>query len=512
MTLFRCGLVSFALVGAAAAAAAATAAAAAEEEEKLQHMAKGASFVPALRAAATAGGGAVDCASVGAWHETTSDDLNDLDYHAPTMHSAEILDSLKRNHRPFYRDLGAALSRDDGDTVRRMLLRDPYDGVAAPALEPVPSVCALRSRAGGPTGRVTVGRVTVGPLGVVCVDRSCISLKACGSGAGRDGQVTPYEVVVRAGTAVSLAQPFHAHFHFVAEILPRLALLSEHLGSTSLRRGGGGQHQLHLWPLLDDVLLHFGAIPVSDAMVETVALVLGAKHSDRIRERIVGGARTRIAFDTLIVPEPVGCGSPSRMMLLGFQRHMLNRRSTNTVGTMPAAALPAAATGASYNNIGGRMAILLRRDGRVQHRAIQNHHELARALTETTAAAGLALRVFGNKDAASMPLVDQARLFARADLVVGAHGAGLVNVLHLRRGSFVVEILPTRSQALTCYLHMSAKLGLRYHAMIAEEEDAAGSLVVPVEAVAAVVAGLGRIRMPRRIHRRITAVRSSQEL
>ena len=109
--------------------------------------------------------------------------------------------------------------------------------------------------------------------------------------------------------------------------------------------------------------------------------------------------------------------------------------------------------------------------------------------------------MFDNADAASLSFVDQARFFERADLVVGAHGAGLVNVLHLRAGSIVVEILPKRSEALTCYLHMSAKLGLRYHGIIAkEEDDFSGSLAVAVDVVAALVAKAAEARIHQRAY------------
>ena len=434
-------------------------------------MAKGASFVPALRAAATAGGVSVDCASVRAWRETAG---VDLEYHPPVLHSAAIVESLKRNHRPFYKDLGAALSREDGESVRRMLLRDPYYNAdaATAALEPAPSVCVLHR------GDVVS---TVGPNGILCMNDACISLKACGS----DGAENPshkYKATARPGIGVSVAQPFYAHFHFVAEMLPRLALVSKHPRFN-----------------LDDVWLHFGTLPMSNAIVETVALVLGVNDNDRVRERIIGGARTNIAFDTLIVPEPVGCGSPSRLMLLGLHRHLVDRRASTFTSLRPAALGVSAAAYADTDS--DRIAILLRRDARLQRRAIQNHDALARALKNATESASLAFHVFDNADAASLSFVDQARFFERADLVVGAHGAGLVNVLHLRAGSIVVEILPKRSEALTCYLHMSAKLGLRYHGIIAkEEDDFSGSLAVAVDVVAALVAKAAEARIHQRAY------------
>jgi hypothetical protein len=54
------------------------------------------------------------------------------------------------------------------------------------------------------------------------------------------------------------------------------------------------------------------------------------------------------------------------------------------------------------------------------------------------------------------------RLFGRADVVVGAHGAGLANALAARPGAAVLEVSPGRWRV-PLYPRLSAVLGLTHH-------------------------------------------------
>ena len=119
--------------------------------------------------------------------------------------------------------------------------------------------------------------------------------------------------------------------------------------------------------------------------------------------------------------------------------------------------------------------LVLRRTGT---RAIANHDELVAALRR----AGLATRVF---DAARLPAPRrQLAEFARATVVVGAHGAGLTNVVASPRCATVVEVRfrdnPRSLEAL------SETLGLTYVAVRAAPAPGAGrdphrdAMVAPV--------------------------------
>ena len=73
---------------------------------------------------------------------------------------------------------------------------------------------------------------------------------------------------------------------------------------------------------------------------------------------------------------------------------------------------------------------------------------------------GLTLAVHGG---ASASLDDDIRLFHRARVVVGVHGAGLTNMLFCAPGAAVVELGVTEP-CCGMYRHMARALGLRYAA------------------------------------------------
>ena len=90
-------------------------------------------------------------------------------------------------------------------------------------------------------------------------------------------------------------------------------------------------------------------------------------------------------------------------------------------------------------------------------RIILNHDALVQALR--SAWGGLVSEHFGNE-----PLHDQWNLFRCAEAVVGPHGASLANIVAMRPGKAVVELLPVSgvNKLNPCYMSMSFTLGLRY--------------------------------------------------
>ena len=52
--------------------------------------------------------------------------------------------------------------------------------------------------------------------------------------------------------------------------------------------------------------------------------------------------------------------------------------------------------------------------------------------------------------------------------VVALHGAGLTNMIVMKPGSFVFEIMPTKPEVNICYLSMATKLKLRHVGVIEE--------------------------------------------
>ena len=76
--------------------------------------------------------------------------------------------------------------------------------------------------------------------------------------------------------------------------------------------------------------------------------------------------------------------------------------------------------------------------------------------------------------AETMPLREQIALFADAELVVGAHGAGLSNLVFAPPSCRVLEIF-TPTCLRWMYYFLCAQLGQRYHYLIEERAVAAGA-------------------------------------
>lgn len=74
-------------------------------------------------------------------------------------------------------------------------------------------------------------------------------------------------------------------------------------------------------------------------------------------------------------------------------------------------------------------------------------------------------------------LPDQARLFARAQVIVAPHGAALANLVFAGPGTSLVELLPANYRMPT-YCFMAASMGLPYRALVGVEPAARGPFTV----------------------------------
>jgi Glycosyltransferase 61 len=61
----------------------------------------------------------------------------------------------------------------------------------------------------------------------------------------------------------------------------------------------------------------------------------------------------------------------------------------------------------------------------------------------------------------NLSVAEQARLFENADVVVAPHGAGLTNILFMRPGTLVLELIPILKPK-TCYYSLASAMGVRY--------------------------------------------------
>ena len=66
-----------------------------------------------------------------------------------------------------------------------------------------------------------------------------------------------------------------------------------------------------------------------------------------------------------------------------------------------------------------------------------------------------------------LPFSEQVALFANADVVIGAHGAGLANIVFCKSKSQVVELIPSEYRN-KCYWALASNVALRYAYIIGE--------------------------------------------
>jgi hypothetical protein len=92
-----------------------------------------------------------------------------------------------------------------------------------------------------------------------------------------------------------------------------------------------------------------------------------------------------------------------------------------------------------------------------------------RILNEPALLAELAPLGFRRVELSGLPVRTQAALFAGAECIVAAHGAGLANLVFARPGTRVLEIFPT-TYGTPAYYVLAAGNGLRYAYQLAEAE------------------------------------------
>ena len=256
----------------------------------------------------------------------------------------------------------------------------------------------------------------------------------------------------------SIAQPFGGHYyHFLVESLTRvtpfLPQLRDAVTAKSLRlHVSASNHSLH------------GATGFFLALlgVRTEAIITGNVTAAR-----------------LSVSEPVACGSASSIQLFLLRRELWRRLplplavrdrwgdswGPGASGRVTAREREAGerVTGDSGDRGKGRrcLIVLLRRQEAVP-RGLSNFEDLRAMVTEEASGYGCELAVHAGNE----PVREQLRLFQRASVAVGAHGAGLSNIIAMPPGGLVVEIMPTAPTVNLCYMDMALKLKLRYSVVL----------------------------------------------
>lgn len=128
----------------------------------------------------------------------------------------------------------------------------------------------------------------------------------------------------------------------------------------------------------------------------------------------------------------------------------------------------------------------LRLDARVDVCVLENHDELLDALRRRFPRDEVI-----DFDSDRYTLAEQIALFARAKLIVGAHGSGLASLLFAPPDTGVVELMPERS-FFPLFWHLAAALGMRYAVHVVPDVTKYDNFAIPAQELLRAVAMVAR--------------------
>ena len=215
-------------------------------------------------------------------------------------------------------------------------------------------------------------------------------------------------------------------FHKNAETIPRIAPYLQFLKENT-------DIKIHVIEIYSD--------PTTNATKTTAKSLelLGIHHSRLVK----GVVRAKIVY----WPQVTNCGYPSTYLsqLISYRyRQSLERTAT---------------------------------DHQVRNSMVMIKRTLSRSLTDQEGKEEV-LRALAKKyhlefvlfsDDALPSFVEQARVFNRAKVVIGPHGAGLVNILYSEPGTVVIEGTGSPPSIIMCYIRLAHILGHHYHGIPSKE-------------------------------------------
>ena len=161
--------------------------------------------------------------------------------------------------------------------------------------------------------------------------------------------------------------------------------------------------------------------------------------------RIVSGT---VQSDVIYLPEGVRCAHAqtynTQLLASTFIRH----------------------TRLLYPTDNRNLIVLIKRSAK---RFFRYHLSIYEALKVLARETGTRVVVFDDRDLPKFH--EMTRMFYNARLVVGAHGAGLSNIMFSQRGTFVIEALCFQPEPNLCFRRLAHILGHHYHAIGSEKES-----------------------------------------
>lgn len=131
-------------------------------------------------------------------------------------------------------------------------------------------------------------------------------------------------------------------------------------------------------------------------------------------------------------------------------------------------------------------------DGKTRLYVRRNDVTYRRVLNDDAVVAALAPLGFEPVTLTGMPVAEQAALFARAEAIVGCHGAGFSNLVFCGPGTKVFEFFSPR-YVNACYYALADRVGASYHYLVGEG-DAPPEGVDPHEITADVTVDVPKLR------------------
>eukprot|EP00756_Hemistasia_phaeocysticola_P056727 Hpha_TRINITY_DN3321_c0_g1::TRINITY_DN3321_c0_g1_i1::g.172316::m.172316 len=204
------------------------------------------------------------------------------------------------------------------------------------------------------------------------------------------------------------------YFHFTHEHLPRLALLVPVLRKAP---------KLRVLLPVDRPFVRAYAVDILGISPEQIIpfrWMLADKRRKGLSGTVQQAEVTGVFARTVIVPQPMQCGASSTVALLLLRRVVFEQ--LGLTGKRP--------------DPGFVVVLALRTKSRMP----RGMAELADSLRE----AFPSVRVVVTRPAENLTVAEQVKLFHRADMVIGPHGANLANVMWMRSGTTGLEVAAAR--------------------------------------------------------------------
>ena len=373
---------------------------------------------------------------------TNEEDNTKMMYYAPVIHSQVVLNSYRKNERSWYREVGNRLTlhqNDDDDEdmetsepvqglITDMLL-EPYDQ-ATPKTEPLPALCIFQDSA-------------VNGLGDLCSSSNkCLQAKTCSRNYGNFKTSPSYDVVY------SIAEFWgEGFFHFICENFVRLFVGLDWLKSP----GRGMQTKIHVKTTNSFTRQALQAVGIS-----ATRLVTGTVHGKAV-----------------LIPEPVGCGSPAKMLVqLARMSILSNVLSIESV-------IKTFSTSLTIT--------VIKRTG---SRSVKNHPMLLKRLKEKYENPLMSRKGHEVIEFTKLTMKESVALFSKTDILIGPHGAGLSNALYMYPKRAMLELMVVGKDVNACYMYLAIKLGLKYHTWSDPRATQGGSMTVDVSKIESIVDSL----------------------